>query len=165
MLKELTVDYRGFCFGLLLLDIVCEVSGQDQIIKPVDEFTIGYTSWTIKLEDLTDLLRLGLHLDDRPCEIEKRRSGRRSGGHRKHSDGGYSDTSSGGSYLDETDRERDRQLAFSQSGQDRDRQDKEREELESATHGSFDLRMQPYGQDWIHGRMCEAEIQRDPQWE
>uniref|UniRef100_A0A4W6C6W8 DUF4585 domain-containing protein n=1 Tax=Lates calcarifer TaxID=8187 RepID=A0A4W6C6W8_LATCA len=27
------------------------------------------------------------------------------GGHRKHSDGGYSDTSSGGSFLDETDRE------------------------------------------------------------
>ncbi|XP_056292331.1 uncharacterized protein LOC130207662 [Pseudoliparis swirei] len=130
--------------------------------------------------------------------VEKRRSGRRSGGLEKHSDGGYSDTSSGGSYLDETDREvsnltdrafrslcigdeavyndsdlcssspctqRDRQLAFSQSGQDRDREDKEREELESAAHGSFDLRMQQYGQDWIHGRMCEAEIQRDPQWE
>ncbi|KAM8860372.1 cardiac-enriched FHL2-interacting protein isoform 1-T2 [Spinachia spinachia] len=36
---------------------------------------------------------------------ELRRSGRRSAGHRKHSDGGYSDTSSVGSYLDETDRE------------------------------------------------------------
>uniref|UniRef100_A0A3Q1JP48 DUF4585 domain-containing protein n=1 Tax=Anabas testudineus TaxID=64144 RepID=A0A3Q1JP48_ANATE len=30
---------------------------------------------------------------------------RKNGGHRKHSDGGYSDTSSGGSFLDETDRE------------------------------------------------------------
>uniref|UniRef100_A0A8C2WHA0 DUF4585 domain-containing protein n=1 Tax=Cyclopterus lumpus TaxID=8103 RepID=A0A8C2WHA0_CYCLU len=111
---------------------------------------------------------------------------------------GYSDTSSGGSYLDETDREvsnltdrafrslcigdeavyndsdlcssspcsqRDRQLAFSQSGQDRDGEDKEREELKTTAHGRFDLRMQQYGQDWIHGRMCEAEIQRDPQWE
>ncbi|XP_068423561.1 cardiac-enriched FHL2-interacting protein [Clinocottus analis] len=124
---------------------------------------------------------------------EKRRSGRRSGGHRKHSDGGYSDTSSGGSYLDETDREvsnltdrafrslcigdeavyndsdlcssspctqRDRQLAFSQSDQDRDGEDKEREE-----HESFGLRMQQYGRDWIHGGIYEAEIQRDPQWE
>nr|XP_040033750.1 uncharacterized protein LOC120820276 [Gasterosteus aculeatus aculeatus] len=36
---------------------------------------------------------------------ELRRSGRKSAGHRKHSDGGYSDTSSVGSYLDETDRE------------------------------------------------------------
>ncbi|XP_061646312.1 uncharacterized protein LOC133485929 [Phyllopteryx taeniolatus] len=37
--------------------------------------------------------------------MEKRRSSRKSGGHRKHSDGGFSDTSSGGSFLDETDRE------------------------------------------------------------
>ncbi|TKS85562.1 hypothetical protein D9C73_019780 [Collichthys lucidus] len=98
--------------------------------------------------------------------VEKRRSGRKSGGHRKHSDGGYSDTSSGGSFLDETDREvssltdrafrslcigdeavyndsdlcssspcsqRDRQLAFSQSGQERGREDREREELKSCT--------------------------------
>ncbi|XP_041645608.1 uncharacterized protein LOC121511115 [Cheilinus undulatus] len=127
--------------------------------------------------------------------VEKRRSGRKSGGHRKHSDGGYSDTSSAGSFLDETDREvsnltdrafrslcigdeavyndsdlgasspctqRDRQLAFSQSAQDRDR---EREELKRAAHESFSLRMQQYGQEWIHGGMYGAEIQRDPQWE
>ncbi|XP_074531301.1 cardiac-enriched FHL2-interacting protein [Halichoeres trimaculatus] len=125
--------------------------------------------------------------------VEKRRSGRKSGGHRKHSDGGYSDTSSAGSFLDETDREvsnltdrafrslcigdeavyndsdlsaaspytqRDRQLAFSQSAQTRDR-----EELKRAAHESFSLRMQQYGQDWIHRGMYGAEIQRDPQWE
>uniref|UniRef100_A0A8P4K2C1 DUF4585 domain-containing protein n=1 Tax=Dicentrarchus labrax TaxID=13489 RepID=A0A8P4K2C1_DICLA len=130
--------------------------------------------------------------------VEKRRSGRKSGGHRKHSDGGYSDTSSGGSFLDETDREvsnltdrafrslcigdeavyndsdlcssspctqRDRQLAFSQSGQDGDREDREREELKRAAHESFSLRVQQYGQDWIHGGMYGAEIHRDPQWE
>ncbi|XP_076599506.1 cardiac-enriched FHL2-interacting protein [Chaetodon auriga] len=118
--------------------------------------------------------------------VEKRRSGRKSGGHRKHSDGGYSDTSSGGSFLDETDREvsnltdrafrslcigdeavyndsdlcssspctqRDRQLAFGQSGQDRDREDREREELKRAAHESFSLRVQQYGQDWIQGRV------------
>ncbi|XP_068574757.1 cardiac-enriched FHL2-interacting protein [Cebidichthys violaceus] len=130
--------------------------------------------------------------------VEKRRSGRKCGGHRKHSDGGYSDTSSGGSYPDETDREvsnltdrafrslcigdeavyndsdlcssspctqRDRQLAFSQSGQNRDGNDKEREELKRPAHESFSLRMQQYGQDWIQGGIYEAEIQRDPQWE
>ncbi|XP_031730368.1 cardiac-enriched FHL2-interacting protein [Anarrhichthys ocellatus] len=130
--------------------------------------------------------------------VKKRRSGRKSGGHRKHSDGGYSDTSSSGSYPDETDREvsnltdrafrslcigdeavyndsdlcpsspctqRDRQLAFSQSGQNRDGEDKEREELKRPAHESFSLRMQQYGQDRIHGRIYEAEIQRDPQWE
>ncbi|XP_049591510.1 cardiac-enriched FHL2-interacting protein isoform X3 [Syngnathus scovelli] len=37
--------------------------------------------------------------------VEKRRSSRKNGGHRKQSDGGFSDTSSGGSFLDETDRE------------------------------------------------------------
>ncbi|CAJ1067575.1 uncharacterized protein LOC121511115 [Xyrichtys novacula] len=127
--------------------------------------------------------------------VEKRRSRRKSGSHRKHSDGGYSDTSSAGSFLDETDREvsnltdrafrslcigdeavyndsdlgasspctqRDRQLALSHSGQDRDR---EREELKRAAHESFSLRMQQYGQDWTHGGMYGAEIQRDPQWE
>ncbi|XP_063731589.1 uncharacterized protein LOC134859176 [Eleginops maclovinus] len=128
--------------------------------------------------------------------VEKRRSGRKSGGHRKHSDGGYSDTSSGGSFLDETDREvsnltdrafrslcigdeavyndsdlsssspcaqRDRQLAFNQSGHCRD--DRERENLKRASHESFTLRMQQYGQDLIHGGMYGAEIERDPQWE
>ncbi|XP_037637279.1 uncharacterized protein LOC119495125 isoform X2 [Sebastes umbrosus] len=130
--------------------------------------------------------------------VEKRRSGRRSGGHRKHSDGGYSDTSSGGSFPDETDREvsnltdrafrslcigdeavyndsdlcssspciqRDRQMAFSQSGQDGDREGREGAELKRAGHESFSLRMQQYGQDWTHGGMYGAEIQRDPQWE
>ncbi|XP_054874777.1 titin homolog [Amphiprion ocellaris] len=127
--------------------------------------------------------------------VEKRRSGRKSGGHRKHSDGGYSDTSSGGSFLDENDREvsnltdrafrslcigdeavyndsdlclsspctqRDRQMAFSH---DRDRGDKEREELKRAAHENFSLRVQQYGQDWIHGGMYGAEIHRDPQWD
>ncbi|XP_069395007.1 cardiac-enriched FHL2-interacting protein isoform X2 [Paralichthys olivaceus] len=130
--------------------------------------------------------------------VEKRRSGRKSGRHRKHSDGGYSDTSSGGSFLDETDREvssltdrafrslcigdeavyndsdlcssspcsqRDRQLAFSQRGQDRHKEDREREELKRAAHESFTVRVQQYGQDWMHGGMYGAEIQRDPLWE
>uniref|UniRef100_A0AAZ1XR72 DUF4585 domain-containing protein n=1 Tax=Oreochromis aureus TaxID=47969 RepID=A0AAZ1XR72_OREAU len=118
------------------------------------------------------------------------------GGHRRHSDGGYSDTSSGGSFLDENDREvcsltdrafrslcigdeavyndsdlslsspcsqRDRQLAFSQSGQDRE--DGEREELKRAARENFSLKVQQYGQDWSHGRMYGGEIHRDPQWE
>uniref|UniRef100_A0A671YI84 DUF4585 domain-containing protein n=1 Tax=Sparus aurata TaxID=8175 RepID=A0A671YI84_SPAAU len=116
----------------------------------------------------------------------------------KKNDGGYSDTSSGGSFLDETDREvsnltdrafrslcigdeavyndsdlcssspcipRDRQLAFSQSEQDRDREDREREELKRAAHESFSLRVQQYGQDLIHGGMYGAKVHRDPQWE
>ncbi|KAL3972105.1 methionyl aminopeptidase [Sarotherodon galilaeus] len=128
--------------------------------------------------------------------VEKRRSGRKSGGHRRHSDGGYSDTSSGGSFLDENDREvcsltdrafrslcigdeavyndsdlslsspctqRDRQLAFSQSEQDRE--DGEREELKRAARENFSLKVQQYGQDWSHGRMYGGEIHRDPQWE
>uniref|UniRef100_A0A3Q2W6R9 DUF4585 domain-containing protein n=1 Tax=Haplochromis burtoni TaxID=8153 RepID=A0A3Q2W6R9_HAPBU len=122
-----------------------------------------------------------------------------SGRHRRHSDGGYSDTSSGGSFLDENDREvcsltdrafrslcigdeavyndsdlslsspctqRDRQLAFSQSGQDReDGEDREREELKRAARENFSLKVQQYGQDWSHGRMYGGEIHRDPQWE
>lgn len=127
--------------------------------------------------------------------VEKRRSSRKSGVHRKHGNGGYSDTSSGGSFLDETDREvsnltdrafrslcigdeavyndsdclsspctqRDRQLAFSQSGLGREGEN--REELKRAAHESFSLRVQQYGQDWIHGGMYGAEIHRDPQWE
>uniref|UniRef100_A0A3Q4MLH1 DUF4585 domain-containing protein n=1 Tax=Neolamprologus brichardi TaxID=32507 RepID=A0A3Q4MLH1_NEOBR len=121
------------------------------------------------------------------------------GGHRRHSDGGYSDTSSGGSFLDENDREvcsltdrafrslcigdeavyndsdlslsspctqRDRQLAFSQSGQDReDGEDGEREELKRAARENFSLKVQQYGQDWSYGRMYGGEIHRDPQWE
>ncbi|KAM3606860.1 uncharacterized protein V6R79_024625 [Siganus canaliculatus] len=127
--------------------------------------------------------------------VDKRHSGRKSGRHRrKQSDGGYSDTSSGGSFLDETDREvsnltdrafrslcigdeavyndsdlssspcshRDRQLAFGQSCQDRG---KAREELKRTAHESFSLRVQQYGQDWIHGGMYGARIHRDPQWE
>ncbi|XP_028976347.1 uncharacterized protein LOC105027245 [Esox lucius] len=37
--------------------------------------------------------------------VEKRHSSRKGRGHRKHSSGGLSDTSSGGSFLDDTDRE------------------------------------------------------------
>lgn len=124
--------------------------------------------------------------------VEKRRSSRKS---RKHGNGGYSDTSSGGSFLDETDREvsnltdrafrslcigdeavyndsdclsspctqRDKQLAFSQCGLGRNREN--REELKRAAHESFSLRVQQYGQDWIHGEMYRAEIHRDPQLE
>ncbi|KAG7511538.1 hypothetical protein JOB18_002918 [Solea senegalensis] len=126
--------------------------------------------------------------------VEKRRSGRRkSGSHRKHSDGGFSDTSSSGSFLDETDREvsnltdrafrslcigdeavyndsdlcssspcsqRDKQLAFGQN-----REDRERDELKRAAHESFRLRVQQYEQDWVHGGMSGAEICRDPHWE
>ncbi|XP_029962526.1 cardiac-enriched FHL2-interacting protein [Salarias fasciatus] len=125
--------------------------------------------------------------------VEKRRSGRKSGGHRKHSDGGYSDTSSAGSFPDENDREvssltdrafrslcigdeavyndsdlslsspctqRDKQLAFSQHGQDR-----EREELKRAAHENFSLRVQQYEEDWIRGGVYGSEIHRDPQWE
>uniref|UniRef100_A0A669BF49 DUF4585 domain-containing protein n=1 Tax=Oreochromis niloticus TaxID=8128 RepID=A0A669BF49_ORENI len=105
-------------------------------------------------------------------------------------------SSSGGSFLDENDREvcsltdrafrslcigdeavyndsdlslsspctqRDRQLAFSQSGQDRE--DGEREELKRAACENFSLKVQQYGQDWSHGRMYGGEIHRDPQWE
>ncbi|XP_072247715.1 cardiac-enriched FHL2-interacting protein [Leuresthes tenuis] len=130
--------------------------------------------------------------------VEKRRSSRKSSGHRKHSDGGFSDTSSGGSFLDENDREvssltdrafrslcigdeavyndsdlngpspsaqRDRQLAFSQSGQDIDIESREREELKRAAHENFNLRMQQYGQDWIHRGVYASENHRDPQWE
>ncbi|XP_062422746.1 rootletin [Pungitius pungitius] len=131
--------------------------------------------------------------------VELRRSGRKSAGHRKHSDGGYSDTSSVGSYLDETDREvssltdrafrslcigdeavyndsdlcssspcsqRDRQLAFCQRGrEDRDTGDNDGEDLDRTVHESFRLKVQQYGQDQIHGRLYEADVQRDPRWE
>ncbi|KAF7653491.1 hypothetical protein LDENG_00082060 [Lucifuga dentata] len=126
---------------------------------------------------------------------EKRRSGRKSGGHRKHSDGSYSDASSSGSFLDETDREvssltdrafrslcigdeavyndsdlcpsspsaqADRQQAFIQSGQHKE--DRDMEKLKRAAHENFSLRVQQYGQDWIHGGMYGSELQGDPRW-
>ncbi|XP_067377403.1 cardiac-enriched FHL2-interacting protein [Channa argus] len=124
--------------------------------------------------------------------VEKRRSGRKSGMHQKPSDGGYSDTSSGGSFLDETDREvsnltdrafrslcigdeavyNDSDLCSSPCTQ-RDRQlaftqsslGRDGEELKRAAHESFSLRMQQYGQDWNPGGMYGTEIHRDPQWE
>ncbi|KAK2824249.1 hypothetical protein Q5P01_021424 [Channa striata] len=99
--------------------------------------------------------------------VEKRRSGRKSGLHRKHSDGGYSDASSGASFLDETDREvsnltdrafrslcigdeavyNDSDLCSSPCTQ-RERQlaftrsglGRDREELKKAAHESFSLR-------------------------
>nr|XP_015799742.2 uncharacterized protein LOC107375632 [Nothobranchius furzeri] len=126
---------------------------------------------------------------------EKRRSSRKSGGRRKHSDGGFSDASSGGSFLDEADREvssltdrafrslcigeeavyndsdlslsspsiqRDRQLTFNQ---DRNMEVRDWEEQKRAAHENFSLRVQQYGQDWMLGGMCGAEIHRDPQWQ
>ncbi|KAM6915952.1 cardiac-enriched FHL2-interacting protein [Xenentodon cancila] len=129
--------------------------------------------------------------------VEKRRSSRKSSKHRKHSDGGFSDTSSGGSFLDENDREvssltdrafrslcigdeavyndsdlslsspctqRNRQLAFSQSDRDIGTEAREVEELKRSGNENFGLRMQQYGQAWIHGGMYGAEIHSDPQW-
>ncbi|XP_054655023.1 uncharacterized protein LOC129194115 isoform X2 [Dunckerocampus dactyliophorus] len=131
--------------------------------------------------------------------VEKRRSSRsrrKNGRHRKYSDGGFSDTSSGGSFLDETDREvssltdrafrslcigdeavyndsdlgpsspciqRDRQLAFVQSGLERE--DGGREELKRAAHDSFSMMVQQYGQDWIHEGMYGVQMNRNPQWD
>uniref|UniRef100_A0A3B3B7F2 DUF4585 domain-containing protein n=1 Tax=Oryzias melastigma TaxID=30732 RepID=A0A3B3B7F2_ORYME len=123
-------------------------------------------------------------------EFEKRRSSRKSGKHRKRSD-----TSSGGSFLDENDREVssltdrafkslcigdeavyndshlglpsssthiDRQLAFTQGEPFRD--EDERDELKRAAHQNFSLRVQHYGQDWVHGGMYGTATQQDPEW-
>uniref|UniRef100_A0A3B3IDX7 DUF4585 domain-containing protein n=1 Tax=Oryzias latipes TaxID=8090 RepID=A0A3B3IDX7_ORYLA len=123
-------------------------------------------------------------------EFEKRRSSRKSGKHRKRSD-----TSSGGSFLDENDREVssltdrafkslcigdeavyndshlglpsssthiDRQLAFAQDEPFRD--EEEREELKRAAHQNFSLRVQQYGQDWVHEGMYGTSTHKDPEW-
>ncbi|XP_027862581.1 cardiac-enriched FHL2-interacting protein [Xiphophorus couchianus] len=125
--------------------------------------------------------------------VEKRRSSRKSSGHRKHSDGGFSDMSSGGSFLDETDREvsnltdrafrslcigdeavyNDSDLSLSspstysdrQLAFCRDREEREREDRKRAAQENFNLSVQQYGQDWITAGMYGAEIQRDAQWE
>ncbi|XP_032409583.1 cardiac-enriched FHL2-interacting protein isoform X2 [Xiphophorus hellerii] len=125
--------------------------------------------------------------------VEKRRSSRKSSGHRKHSDGGFSDTSSGGSFLDETDREvrnltdrafrslcigdeavyNDSDLSLSspstysdrQLAFCRDREEREREDRKRAAQENFNLSVQQYGQDWITAGMYGAGIQRDAQWE
>ncbi|XP_023819327.1 titin isoform X2 [Oryzias latipes] len=122
--------------------------------------------------------------------VEKRRSSRKSGKHRKRSD-----TSSGGSFLDENDREVssltdrafkslcigdeavyndshlglpsssthiDRQLAFAQDEPFRD--EEEREELKRAAHQNFSLRVQQYGQDWVHEGMYGTSTHKDPEW-
>uniref|UniRef100_A0A3P9QBQ8 DUF4585 domain-containing protein n=1 Tax=Poecilia reticulata TaxID=8081 RepID=A0A3P9QBQ8_POERE len=114
-------------------------------------------------------------------------------GHRKHSDGGFSDTSSGGSFLDETDREvsnltdrafrslcigdeavyNDSDLSLSspsaysdrQLAFCRDREEREREDRKRAAQENFNLSVQQYGQDWITAGMYGAEIQREAQWE
>uniref|UniRef100_A0A3B5PPF2 DUF4585 domain-containing protein n=1 Tax=Xiphophorus maculatus TaxID=8083 RepID=A0A3B5PPF2_XIPMA len=111
----------------------------------------------------------------------------------KHSDGGFSDTSSGGSFLDETDREvsnltdrafrslcigdeavyNDSDLSLSspsaysdrQLAFCRDREEREREDRKRAAQENFNLSVQQYGQDWITAGMYGAEIQRDAQWE
>lgn len=123
--------------------------------------------------------------------VEKRRSGRKSGKHRKHSD-----ASSSGSFLDETDREvssltdrafrslcigdeaiyNDSDLCTSSPCSQRDIQRawgqsvphgviEDREELKRAAHESFSLRMQQYGQDLIHGGLYGAQVHGEPQWE
>lgn len=123
--------------------------------------------------------------------VEKRRSGRKSGGHRKHSNGALSDASSTGSFLDETDREvssltdrafrslcigdeavyNDSDLNSSSPCFQSDRQrafsqggpDGEREEIKRAAQESFSLRMHQYGQNWMQGGMYGAQVRRDPQ--
>ncbi|XP_017268393.1 uncharacterized protein LOC108234057 [Kryptolebias marmoratus] len=127
--------------------------------------------------------------------VEKHRSSRRSRGHRKHSTGGFSKASSGGSFLDETDREvsnltdrafrslcigdeavyNDSDLSLSSPSTQRDRQlafsqdrdilERDREEQKRAAQDNFSLRVQQYGQDWVFGGMSGADIYRDPQWE
>ena len=119
---------------------------------------------------------------------EKRHSSRRSSGHRKHSDGGYSDTSSVGSFPDETDREvsnltdrafrslcigdeavyNDSDLsAASPSGRTERQQafcqsgrDWKREDAKRAGQESYGLQLQQYGQERAPG----AETQGDPRW-
>ncbi|MEQ2212494.1 hypothetical protein XENOCAPTIV_000485, partial [Xenoophorus captivus] len=118
---------------------------------------------------------------------------RKSGGHRKHSDGGFSDASSGGSFLDETDREvsnltdrafrslcigdeavyNDSDLSLSLPSTNSDRQlafcrgseERERDDRKRTAQDNFNVRVQQYGQDWITGGMYGAEIHRGPQWE
>ncbi|XP_075874532.1 cardiac-enriched FHL2-interacting protein [Nelusetta ayraudi] len=123
--------------------------------------------------------------------VEKRRSGRKSGKHRKHSD-----ASSSGSFLDETDREvssltdrafrslcigdeaiyNDSDLYTSSPCSQREVQRawgqsvprgviEDREELKRVAQDSFSLRMQQYGQDLIHGGMYGAQVHGEPQWE
>uniref|UniRef100_A0A146V3V2 Microtubule-associated protein futsch n=1 Tax=Fundulus heteroclitus TaxID=8078 RepID=A0A146V3V2_FUNHE len=124
--------------------------------------------------------------------VEKRRSSRKSSRHRKHSDGGFSDTSSGGSFLDETDREvsnltdrafrslcigdeavyNDSDLSWSSPSAQSDRQlafcrdseEREREDRKRSAQEDFNLRVQRYEQDWITGGTYGAAIHRDQQW-
>ncbi|XP_061766246.1 uncharacterized protein LOC133558996 isoform X2 [Nerophis ophidion] len=132
--------------------------------------------------------------------VEKRRSGRsgrsrrKSGKHRKYSDGGFSDTSSGGSFLDETDREvrsltdkafrslcigdeavyNDSDLGPSSPGSQKDRQlafgqsgleREDREDLKRTAHDSFSMMVQQYGQNWNPEGMYGAEKNINPTWE
>ncbi|XP_077469749.1 cardiac-enriched FHL2-interacting protein [Stigmatopora argus] len=126
--------------------------------------------------------------------VEKRRSSRKSGGHRKHSDGGFSDTSSGGSFLDETDREvrsltdkafrslcigdeavyNDSDLGPASPCIPRERQrafsqggreKANNEEVKRAAHESFSEMVRQYEQDWINEGMYRAEMNRNLQWE
>uniref|UniRef100_A0A096LT87 DUF4585 domain-containing protein n=1 Tax=Poecilia formosa TaxID=48698 RepID=A0A096LT87_POEFO len=110
----------------------------------------------------------------------------KSSGHRKHSDGGFSDTSSGGSFLDETDREvsnltdrafrslcigdeavyNDSDLSLSSPSTYSDRQlafcryreEREREDRKRAAQENFNFSVQQYGQDWTQG-MVSATFQ------
>ncbi|CAL8256639.1 unnamed protein product [Lota lota] len=120
--------------------------------------------------------------------VEKRHSSRRNSGHWKQSDGGYSDTSSVGSFPDETDREvsnltdrafrslcigeeavyNDSDLSASSPSARTERQqafcqtgrgrDWKREDMKRAGQESYGLQLQQYGQEWVHG----AETQGDP---
>ncbi|XP_072293744.1 cardiac-enriched FHL2-interacting protein [Eucyclogobius newberryi] len=99
--------------------------------------------------------------------VEKRRSGRKSG-HRKHNDGGYSDTETDREVSSLTDRAfrslcigdeavyNDSDLCASPCAQDTDRQ-----EMKRAAHESFSLRVQ---QDWMYRGTYGAEIHKDQQW-
>ncbi|KAJ3610810.1 hypothetical protein NHX12_022901 [Muraenolepis orangiensis] len=121
--------------------------------------------------------------------VEKRHSSRRSSGHRKHSDGGYSDTSSGGSFLDEMDREvrnltdrafrslcigdeaiyNDSDLSASSPSMQTERQqafcqsgqDWNREKMKRGAQESYGLQLQQYGQEWTHEM---GETQGDTCW-
>lgn len=108
--------------------------------------------------------------------VEKRRSSRKS--HRKHNDGGYSDTETDREVSSLTDRAfrslcigdeavyNDSDLSASPCAH-RDRQqrgDRERQELKRTAHESFSLRVQQYGQDWNYQGVYGAEIHQDQQW-
>ncbi|KAK7930809.1 hypothetical protein WMY93_007204 [Mugilogobius chulae] len=103
--------------------------------------------------------------------VEKRRSSRKSG-HRKRTDGGYSDTETDREVSSLTDRAfrslcigdeavyNDSDLCASPSTQ----KDSDRQELKRTAHESFSFRVQQYGQDWMYRGTYDAEVHKDQQW-